>query len=101
MNLKNKRWILMARVKRVPQRVCVGCGQTKSKKELMRIVRTPDSQIKIDTTGKLSGRGAYICCNTDCLTVALNRKKLERALQIELPQDVILALKKNISGEND
>lgn len=91
----------MVRLKKVPQRVCVGCGQTRSKKDLMRIVRTPDSQINIDTTGKLSGRGAYICRSMECLTAALKGKKLERALQMELPQDVIIDLKKTISGECD
>ncbi|HBG22098.1 MAG: YlxR family protein [Syntrophaceticus sp.] len=91
----------MVRLKKVPQRVCVGCGQTRSKKDLMRIVRTPDSQINIDTTGKLSGRGAYICRSMECLTTALKGKKLERALQMELPQDVIIDLKKTISGECD
>ncbi|MGB4505150.1 MAG: YlxR family protein [Syntrophaceticus sp.] len=89
----------MPRVKRIPQRVCVGCGQTKMKKELIRIVRTPDYQIKIDTTGKMSGRGAYICRRMECLSAALAGKKLERALRIELPQDIIVALEKAISGE--
>lgn len=91
----------MARLKKVPQRVCVGCGQTRSKKELMRIVRTPDSQISIDTTGKLSGRGVYICRSMECLTAAFKGKKMEKALQMELPQDVIIDLKKTISGEGD
>lgn len=89
----------MARIKRIPQRICVGCGQTRMKKELIRIVRTPDYQIKIDTTGKMSGRGAYICRRMECLSAALAGKKLERALRIELPQDVIAALEKAISGE--
>lgn len=89
----------MSRVKKVPQRICVGCGQTREKKELIRIVRTPDYHIKIDTTGKMSGRGAYICCRLECLSAALTDKQLERALRMELPQEVIAALEKAISGE--
>jgi predicted RNA-binding protein YlxR (DUF448 family) len=61
----------MARVRKVPQRICVGCGQTRGKKELIRIVRSPDYEIKIDTTGKLSGRGAYLCRRMECLSAAL------------------------------
>ncbi|HHV35006.1 MAG: YlxR family protein [Syntrophaceticus sp.] len=89
----------MARVKRDPQRICVGCGQTRMKKELIRIVRSPDYQIKIDTTGKMSGRGAYLCRRMECLTTALAGKQLERALRMEMPQEVIADLKKTILGE--
>lgn len=90
----------MPGVKRVPQRICVGCGQTRGKKELIRIVRTPDYQIKIDSTGKISGRGAYICRRLECLSAALNDKKLVKALRKELPQEIITALEKEISDEN-
>ena len=90
----------MARVKKVPQRICVGCGRTRGKKELIRIVRSPDYEIKIDTTGKLSGRGAYLCRRMECLSAALAGKQLERALRMELPQEIIAALKKTISGDS-
>lgn len=89
----------MAKVKRVPQRICVGCGQTRGKKELIRIVRTPDYHIVIDATGKMSGRGAYLCCRMECLTAALAGKQLERALRVELPEDVITVLRKTVLGE--
>jgi hypothetical protein len=79
----------MPRVKKVPQRICVGCQQTRGKKELIRIVRTPDLQVRIDTSGKLSGRGAYICRDPGCLALALSGKKLQRALHIDLPPEVV------------
>jgi predicted RNA-binding protein YlxR (DUF448 family) len=89
------------RVKKVPQRICVGCRQTKGKKELIRLVRTPEGQVKIDKTGKISGRGAYLCCKIDCFHAALAGKHLERALRMELPQDLVAALEKTILGEKN
>ncbi len=67
--------------KKTPQRLCVGCQQLKNKKELLRIVRTPDDQVVLDTTGKKSGRGAYVCANEQCLAKAFKEKRLERALK--------------------
>lgn len=71
----------MKKVKKLPERICVGCQETKTKKELIRVVRTPDGEIRIDPTGKLSGRGAYLCPNQDCLSKAYKEKRLERALK--------------------
>ena len=65
----------MAAVKKIPQRQCVGCNQMKNKKELIRILKTQDEQIIIDTTGKKNGRGAYICANEDCLSKAFKKVK--------------------------
>lgn len=67
--------------KKTPQRMCVGCQEMKNKKELLRIVRTPDNEVILDTTGKKSGRGAYLCCDEQCLTKAFKEKRLERALK--------------------
>lgn len=89
----------MPKIKKVPQRICVGCQQIKEKKELIRIVRTPDQMVKLDPTGKLSGRGAYLCRDTKCLEAALAGKRLQRALRLELPQDVVENLKRTLSGE--
>lgn len=89
----------MARIKKVPQRICVGCQQIKGKKELIRIVRTPDQQVVIDPTGKRSGRGAYICRDIACLQAALAGKHLQRALKSELPSELVENLKKSLSGE--
>ena len=71
----------MAIQKKTPQRMCVGCQEMKNKKELLRVVRTPDNEVIIDTTGKKSGRGAYLCSNEQCLLKAFKEKRLERALK--------------------
>ncbi len=89
----------MPRAKKVPQRICVGCQKTKGKKELIRIVRTPDLQIKIDATGKLSGRGAYLCHDLGCLRMSLAGKKLQRALHVDLPPEIVESLKAQIAVE--
>ncbi len=69
------------KAKKIPQRMCVGCQMMKNKKELLRIVRTPDGAVVLDASGKKAGRGAYLCSNEDCLTKAVKEKRLERALQ--------------------
>ncbi len=84
----------MPRVKKIPQRICVGCQQTKGKRELIRIVRTPELEVVIDPTGKRSGRGAYLCRDPRCLEAALAGKHLQRALRVELPGEIIEDLKK-------
>jgi predicted RNA-binding protein YlxR (DUF448 family) len=67
--------------KKTPQRMCVGCQDLKNKKELLRVVRTPEDEVILDVTGKKSGRGAYVCCNEQCLSKAFKEKRLERALK--------------------
>ena len=84
------------RVRKVPQRTCVGCGATRPKRELYRVVRTPDGQVLWDPTGKRAGRGAYVCGDPRCLDLALKQRKLERALAVDLEPDVIEALRKAV-----
>lgn len=86
----------MPRVKKIPQRMCVGCQEMKPKKQLIRVVRTTDEKIEIDPTGKLSGRGAYICQELECLTKALKGKRLDKALQRSITQEVVDALKQGL-----
>jgi predicted RNA-binding protein YlxR (DUF448 family) len=78
------------KVKKVPQRMCMGCGQLKPKKELLRVVRTPDGVIEFDNSpaGKKSGRGAYLCPSRDCLTKAVKGKRLDRALEHPISDEV-------------
>lgn len=78
------------KVKKVPQRMCVGCGQLKTKKELLRVVRTPDGVIELDTSpaGKKPGRGAYLCHRRECLAQAVKAKRLERALEHPISDEV-------------
>lgn len=90
----------MPRIKKIPQRICVGCQQTRGKKELIRIVRTPDLQVKIDATGKLSGRGAYLCRDLGCLNLAVAGKKLQRALHVDLPSGIVDSLRAQLAGDD-
>ncbi|MGI6548867.1 MAG: RNase P modulator RnpM [Syntrophomonadales bacterium] len=86
----------MAKVRKIPQRMCVGCREMKNKKELIRIVRTPDDTILIDPTGKKSGRGAYVCPDAQCFNSAVKGKRLQKALEREIPEDIILRLRKEL-----
>ena len=86
----------MPKTKKIPQRMCVGCQEMKPKKLLIRVVRTPEETIVIDPTGKRSGRGAYICPDPECLNKALKGKRLEKALQRAVTQEVLDALKQRL-----
>lgn len=82
--------------KKIPMRQCVGCQEMKSKKELMRIIKTADNEILLDTTGKKNGRGAYLCPNGECLARAIKTKGLERSLKTAIPKEVIENLTKEM-----
>lgn len=75
-------------MKKLPIRTCMGCNEKKYKKELIRIVKNKDNNIFIDKTGKAEGRGAYICNSTSCLEKVIKTKKLERALEITITQEI-------------
>jgi len=83
----------MVKPRKIPQRMCVGCREMKNKRDLIRIVRTPEGTITADNTGKKPGRGAYVCPNLDCLQAAIKGKRLQKALEHEIPQDVLEAIK--------
>ena len=74
--------------RKIPMRMCVGCREMKEKRELIRIVRTPEGETLIDPTGKKSGRGAYVCRSPECLKRAIKQKQLERQLEITLTQEI-------------
>lgn len=82
--------------KKIPQRMCVGCQEMKNKKELIRIVRTPESEILLDPTGKKSGRGAYVCPNEACVTKAYKEKRLEKSLKCAVDETVYESLKAGV-----
>ncbi|NLB88740.1 MAG: YlxR family protein [Syntrophomonadaceae bacterium] len=90
--------MLMAKVRKVPQRMCVGCREMKNKKELIRIVRNSEGALELDTTGKKPGRGAYICPNVDCFNQAIKSKSIQKALEKELPTELQEEIKKQIEG---
>ena len=75
-------------VKKQPMRKCTGCNEMKEKRELVRIVRDPEGMISVDLTGKKSGRGAYICKDEKCLMKAQKAKRLERAFECEVPEEI-------------
>lgn len=78
--------------KKIPMRRCVGCMESKPKKELIRIVLTPEEQLKIDPTGKANGRGVYLCPNVECLEKAKKKKAIGRSLKISLSEEQLLRL---------
>jgi predicted RNA-binding protein YlxR (DUF448 family) len=88
------------KVKKIPLRKCLGCMESFPKKELVRVVRTPDGEVCIDLTGKKSGRGAYICKSEACLKKAVKSKRIQNNLEITLTDELTEALAKEISGEN-
>ena len=74
--------------KKIPMRLCLGCREMKPKRELIRVVRSPEGEISLDFRGKANGRGAYLCPNGDCLKKAIRAKALERALETSIPAEI-------------
>ena len=84
--------------KKIPQRQCMGCRERKAKKEMIRVVRGTDGQVNLDFSGKLNGRGAYICPDPECLKKAQKAKSLERSLEVPIPQEVYDRLDKEMEA---
>ena len=80
-------------------RKCTGCGEMKPKRELVRVVKSPEGAIALDLTGKQSGRGAYICRSMDCLRAARKARRLERAFACAIPDDVYDAMEKELCND--
>lgn len=75
-------------MKNQPQRTCMGCNDKKDKKDLIRIVKNKENQVSVDKTGKQPGRGAYLCDNIECLERVLKSKRLEKALDIKITEEI-------------
>ena len=86
--------------KKIPMRQCLGCREMKPKKELVRVVRSPEGEVSIDTKGKKPGRGAYVCHNADCLKKALRSNALGRSLEVTIPEEVHNALLMELESSN-
>ena len=86
--------------KKIPVRQCVGCGEMKNKKEMMRVLRTPEGETVLDKTGKKNGRGAYLCISKECLQKARKNKGLERSFKMAIPNEVYDSLEKEFDEEN-
>lgn len=86
-------------MKRLPQRKCIGCNEVKNKKDLIRIVKNKAGEINIDKTGKLEGRGAYICDNIECLEKAIKAKRLEKIFETKIDNEIYDKLRGVISDK--
>ncbi len=86
----------MAKVRKQPQRSCIGCGMVREKRDLIRILRTPEKEFTIDLTGKKNGRGAYLCRNPECLEKAIRRHSLEKSFRMPIPPEVYDRLREEI-----
>ncbi len=85
--------------KRIPMRMCTGCGQMFPKRELVRVVRAADGTVSLDLTGKKSGRGAYLCRSLECFRKARKTRKMERGLAVQIPEEVYDAMERELTAD--
>ncbi len=88
----------MGNSKKIPMRKCVGCNEMKSKKEMIRVLKTSEDEFVLDATGKKNGRGAYLCFSKDCLQMAIKNKGLERSFKQAIPKEVYENLEKEMDS---
>ena len=86
----------MQKIKKVPMRKCVGCQERKEKKELIRVLRTPEGAVVLDETGRANGRGAYLCRSAECLKKAIRNRGLARSLEQEIPEEILETLQEEM-----
>ena len=84
--------------KKIPQRQCMGCRERKAKRDMIRVVRMTDGNVSLDFSGKLNGRGAYICPDAECLKKAQKTRSLERSLEVPIPEEVYARLAAEMEG---
>ena len=87
------------KVKKIPQRRCVGSNNMKDKKELIRVVRSVDGEVSIDKVGKKPGRGAYVCLSSECITKAVKEKRLEKALDVAIDKKIYEKLLEDLHND--
>jgi predicted RNA-binding protein YlxR (DUF448 family) len=85
--------------KKIPMRSCTGCGAKKEKRELIRVIRTPEGSIVLDGSGRANGRGAYLCRNPECLEKARKKRALEKSLGAQIPEEVYERLSEGLARE--
>ena len=83
--------------KKIPQRLCTGCGEMKPKKELVRVVKPKDGEVALDLTGRANGRGAYICKSLSCLQAAHKARRFEKAFSCKIPDEVYERMEEALS----
>ena len=91
----------MLKKKKIPLRKCLGCNEMKPKKELIRIVRNPENMVDIDKTGKAPGRGCYICPKVVCLDIAVKAKRVEKALEAPVDQEIFKKLREQLEAKDE
>ena len=84
--------------KKIPQRQCMGCRERREKRQLIRVVRSPEGEVSLDFSGKKNGRGAYLCPDPQCLKKAIKSKALERSLEVTIPQEIYDRLEKEMEA---
>lgn len=84
--------------KKIPLRQCVGCGEMKGKRDMMRVLKTAENEICLDVTGKKNGRGAYVCKSRECLLLARKNKGLERSFKMSIPNEVYDTLEREFEN---
>ena len=91
----------MAAVKKIPMRMCLGCGEMKPKKELIRVVKSPEGDVFLDATGKKSGRGAYICPNSECLNLARKARRFEKSFSCRISDEVFDSMERELNERKE
>lgn len=91
----------MAAVKKIPMRMCLGCGEMKPKKELIRVVKSPEGDVFLDATGKKSGRGAYICPNAECLKLARKARRFEKSFSCRISDEVFDSMERELNERKE
>ena len=86
----------MPKTRKIPMRMCIACREMKPKRELLRVVRSPEGAVTLDSKGKAPGRGAYVCPSAECLKRAVKSKALSRALEVEIPQEIYDSLQQQL-----
>jgi len=86
-------------MKKIPMRMCTGCGEMKPKRELVRVVKSPEGEISLDLTGKKPGRGAYVCHDVECLKKARKARRLERVFSSQIPDEVYDMMEKELATD--
>ena len=86
--------------KKIPQRQCMGCRERRAKREMIRVVRGTDGTVSLDFGGKMNGRGAYVCPNSECLKKAIRSKALDRSLEVTIPEEVYERLSKEMEDSH-
>ncbi len=91
---------MLKKIRKLPLRVCLGCGEKKNKKDLVRIVKTPEGDVYLDFTGKKAGRGAYVCLKEECLDIVIKKKKLAKSLRHPISPDIIEQLQESLTKDD-